>query len=521
MRETSRHGKKSVSRSTQQGQQEQTRDISALPIAAADQPDGQTIKLPSLQGLLDTQGDNAETAHAVDTNRMVQEAEAPRNRRSGRRKPKRTRGPIVALTMVLAVLLVWAFAGLLAPGQWLRELMPDRILGAINRPTPTAETMPSPIPLVTAAPTPQPAADLGATIVILDGLNADQPAFGVALESQLQSFGKANHVKTEYVRCNAEGIGQSYARLASSGTAPVLLVGPYEALRSMGQHLSDWKDAGVRMGLNDRMLKMGGDPRILPLNARLNGVFVRKSLWKGELPVDYDQLLTGLKAMGGNAPESFPLGLPLGSASGEAFCRDMLAAYGADLNNPSACNPQDVALVLAWFQTVFDHRLAPTDSLDWDIDQARKAIATVSAVTAAEGTLLRGLDGQTAADLELLPPLRGPRGRFCTAEFLGMAMPSAANPEAARLFYETCFVQQRGMEAAMQGDIDGLPAPDKLLQALDPAKNPWAKWLDQLDGVTVRANGAGTGPAASRAVAAVAVGSYTPEEAAQWLLAKQ
>lgn len=522
MRETHRRGRKSTSRAARR-LDEPTQEQPGGPLADAQPPiPPQTIKIPTAQQLQQAQARAAEAAlqHAVDTDHTVQEAYAPRRRRSDRHKRSRPqrRSPVGIAARALAVLIVLAATGFIVSHSPLIGVVPGGLAG-FTQPAATPSAQPTPRPAPTATPV---TVDYGKSIVILDGLSADDPAFGDAFEGQLQHFGKLNNIPARYVRCDATGVDGEYAKLLSTGEAPVIVFGPYESLLALAAGMSDLKDAGTQLGLSSKMLALGPDSRVLPLSVRFDGVFVRKSLWHGELPRSYDELLAGARALGGNAPQSFPLGLPLGSPAGEAFCRDMLSAYGADLSNPSSCNPQDIAQVLLWFQQAFDDRLAPTDSVYWDQTQARSAISgDVSAVSAGDDMLLQGLDSAAAADLVLLPPLQGPKGRSCTAQLMGMAMPRAANPQAAQKLLNLYVIGPHLLDQAMAGEQGyALPAPQDLLKATDPARNPWARWLDQMDGVTLRADGAASARTVCQAISAVALGGYTPDEAAAWLLAK-
>ncbi len=490
--------------------------------AAAEQPQKQdTIRLAAVQDVREArQREEAQREHAVDTDRTVQEAYAPRRRRSdrkGHRQQRPRRSPAGVAVRAVAVLLVLSAVAVVVPRAPLADLVPEGMPG-FTRPRATAAPEPTPAPTRSAPP----AVDYGSRIVILDALSTSQslPAFGDAFEGQLRLFGSINGVEPAYVRCQGDALAQEYAKLTAAGTPPVFVFGPYGALLPLAGDMSDLTDAVEKLDLSPGLAALTEDRRLLALTASFHGVFVRKSVWRGDLPGSYAELLSGAQALGGDAPASFPLGLPLGCAAGEAFCRDLLAAYGADLSQPQSCSVQDVAAALAWFQTAFDQRLSPTDSLYWDENQARNAVQSgVSAVTAGDSALLLGLESDVTQDLQLLAPLQGPKARISAVRLTAMAMPSAANPEAAARLFETYVAGPRLLEQALAQEPAGvLPAPNALLDAQDVADNPWAGWLGGLQDVTIRGDSTASDRTAAQAVASVVLGGYTPEQAAAWLL---
>ncbi len=488
---------------------------------AAEQPRQQdTIRLAALQGARDPrQREAALREHAVDTDRTVQEAYAPRHRRSDRKghKQRPRRSPAGVAVRAVAVLLVLSAVAVVVPRTPLADLVPEGMPG-FTRPRATAAPTPTPAPTRNAPP----AVDYGSRIVILDALSTSQglPAFGDAFEGQLRLFGSINSVEPAYVRCQGDMLAQEYAKLTAAGTPPVFVFGPYSALLPLADDMRDLSEAVQTLDFSPGLAALAEDRRLLALTASFHGVFVRKSLWRGDLPGSYNELLSGAQALGGDAPASFPLGLPLGCAAGEAFCRDMLAAYGADLSQPQSCTVQDVAAALAWFQTAFDQRLSPTDSLYWDENQARNAAQSgVSAVIAGDAALLQDMDSDVAQDMQLLAPLQGPKARVSAVSLTAMAMPSAANPEAAARMFETYVAGPKLLEQALAQQPAGvLSAPRALLEAQDVADNPWAGWLDGLQDVTMRGDSTASERTAAQAVASIALGGYTPDQAAAWLL---
>ena len=475
---------------------------------------------------------SAPSSHAVDTDLVVQEAfRQSRGGRHSRRKGRNRRGSAAKgsfgayLGKLLLILLFIAASAKLFSGTMLTEAAPDNAPN-LTRLRLTAEPLPTPGKDTRKV---SKAIDFGAVpVVVLDGLSGDSRfnALGNAFGAQLALFGKLNGVETRYIKSEAAAFSSEYAKLIASNSMPTFVLGTYEALAPLAQDFSDITAVSKQLKINQTMAAFSADKRLLTLTVEFYGIYVRQDLWKGGMPASYEALAVGAEKLGGKAPQFYPLGLPLdGSGIGETFCRDTLQAWGVDLANPAAANVDDAAAALAWFEGLFQEKLSPPDAFYWGAPEALNSIKNgVSAVTVYDNSLLKSLDGDIAAKMALVLPLKGPKGRASSVVLTAMAMPKGGNAVAARHFLDKYVATPRLLGKAFSGDTSPLvPTVDSIFQAQSKQKdNPWAMWLNGLQGVTFRQSATPPGSrTVSQAVKSMVLGGYSPQEAAAWLLGKR